>query len=116
MGFNSIDILSDSPKNFIFQKETNKTKFGGILTLAFFIVFTFISILYILDYFDSIENGEYSVEYLHMNNFTYDIEAEIMNNNPKMNPNLNFLVDITDSNGNRLNKNFIFMIGISMII
>ena len=42
-----------------------------------------------------------------MNNFTYDIEAEIMNNNPNMNPNLNFLVDITDGNGNRLGKNFI---------
>ena len=65
MRFHALDLLSDSPKNYIFQREANKTNFGGILTILFFVSFIFISILYILDYFDSIKNGEFIIEYLH---------------------------------------------------
>ena len=30
-----IDFLSDSPKTFIFKKSSNKTTFGGFLTLIY---------------------------------------------------------------------------------
>ena len=43
---NSLDIFSDSPRYFIFQKETNKTNFGGVLTLFFSIIMILISFLY----------------------------------------------------------------------
>ena len=29
--FNFLDFLTDSPNAFIFQKEKNKTNFGGVL-------------------------------------------------------------------------------------
>ena len=47
-----LDIFSDSPKFFIFEKEANKTNFGGVLTLFFSIIMTLISILYFLDYIE----------------------------------------------------------------
>ena len=49
MRLNFLDILSDSPKNFIFKKEANKTNFGGFLTIIFLLVFLLFTILYILD-------------------------------------------------------------------
>ena len=46
----AIDFLNSSPHYFIFQKESNKTNFGGILFLIFLILMFFISLIYILDY------------------------------------------------------------------
>ena len=93
----SLDIFSDSPKYFIFQKETNKTNFGGVLTLFFSLFMIFISILYYLDYLD-LDN--YSIEYSHI------LINSIKENNPKLNniselnPNLTFVIEL----GNNLNK------------
>ena len=41
-----IDIISQSPKNFIFQKESNKTNFGGIFSLIYFILILVIFLIY----------------------------------------------------------------------
>ena len=39
-----LDFLSNSPKTFIFEKSSNKTTFGGSLTLIYiFIVFLIVS-------------------------------------------------------------------------
>lgn len=45
-----LDFLSSSPSFYIFQKKTNKIKFGGILFLIYFIIMFFISFIYILDF------------------------------------------------------------------
>ena len=105
--FHALDLLSDSPKNFIFQREANKTNFGGILTILFFISFIFISILYILDYVDSIKNGEFIIEYLHINNNTLTNDSEKMNLDPKMNPKKTFYLQILDPYGHYLSNNFV---------
>ena len=45
-----LDFLSESPNIFIFQNESNKTNFGGVLFFLFSILMLLISLLYILDY------------------------------------------------------------------
>ena len=45
-----LDFLSSSPKFFIFQKDTAKTNFGGILFLIYIIVMISISLAYIVNY------------------------------------------------------------------
>jgi len=55
-----LDFFSESPKVYIFQKETNKTKFGGFLFIIFIIIMIIISLAYILDY---ALNNSYKVEY-----------------------------------------------------
>jgi len=47
---NFLDFISTSPNFFIFQNETNKTNFGGVLFLIYIIIMFFISLGYILDY------------------------------------------------------------------
>ena len=44
------DFLSSSPKLFIFQKETAKTNFGGILFCLYIIIMISISLAYIINY------------------------------------------------------------------
>jgi hypothetical protein len=61
------DFFSESPKTYIFQKATNKTKFGGFLFLIYIIIMSFISIAYILDY---AYNDKYTVEYSRHLNYT----------------------------------------------
>ena len=45
------DIISDSPKAFIFEKSSNKTKIGGILAIIYFIILVFFIISYIYDFY-----------------------------------------------------------------
>lgn len=47
---NFLDFLSESPKLFIFQKEVNKTNFGGFLMLIYLIAMALITVYYIIDY------------------------------------------------------------------
>ena len=107
MRFHVLDLLSDSPRNFIFRRETNKTNFSGFLTIIFFIVFLSISLLYILDYIDSIKNGEYMIEYLLINNYTFENDTNKMNEEEIYNPNKTFFIEIYDNYGEQLNDNFI---------
>ena len=53
-----LDILSKAPNNFIFEKESNKTNLGRVITLIYLIIIIIITIVYICDY--SI-NDKYSV-------------------------------------------------------
>ena len=99
-----LDIFSDSPKYFIFQKETNKTNFGGVLTLFFILIMIFISLLYLLDYIDM---NNYSIEYSHIITSTLKDNIPIMNSIPENNPNLTFHIELLDSNDNPLSENFI---------
>ena len=45
-----LDFLSEPPNIFIFQKETNKTNFGGVLFFIYFIIIIIITIYYYIDY------------------------------------------------------------------
>ena len=99
-----LDIFSDSPKYFIFQKETNKTNFGGVLTLIFSLIMILISFLYYLDFIDL---NDYSIEYSHIMNLTLDEDIPKLNSNPDLNPNLTFLLEITKANGKPLSERFI---------
>ena len=44
------DFLSESPKMNIFQRTSNKTKFGGVLFILYLIIMFFISLIYILNF------------------------------------------------------------------
>jgi hypothetical protein len=63
---NAIDFFNLPPQYSIFQKETNKTQFGGVLFLIYLIVMLFISLAYILDY---AVNEKYEIEYSIVNSF-----------------------------------------------
>ena len=41
------DILSQPPRTFIFERISNKTNLGGVLTIIYLIIMIFISIYYI---------------------------------------------------------------------
>lgn len=56
----NLDFLSGSPNIFIFQKQSNKTTFGGFLFLLYTIIMILISLIYIIDYSC---NDKYIVEY-----------------------------------------------------
>jgi len=82
-----LDFLSESPKLFIFQKQSNKTNFGGVLFLIYIIIMLLISSTYIANY---IINDKYTYESLTCYNHTEGSnEIEKMNNDIELNPFLN---------------------------
>ena len=60
MGLNKLDFLSPPPKAFIFQENSNKTNFGGVFSLIYFLIFIILSIYYISLY---VLDDNYSLEY-----------------------------------------------------
>ena len=44
------DLLSQPPRTFIFERFSNKTNFGGVLTIIYLLIMIFISIYYIYNY------------------------------------------------------------------
>ena len=90
MGLHRLDFFSNSPKNFIFQNTSNKTNFGGVLTLIYIIFFLCIIFYYIIDY---ILKEEYSVEYSHYEEseeLLYEDETSKYYDNEKLNSYLEF--------------------------
>jgi len=45
-----LDFLSNSPKNFIFEKDSNKTTFGGVLTILYLIVLFIMAFIFLYNY------------------------------------------------------------------
>ena len=43
---NSLDFLSDSPRTYKFQRRSNKTNSGGVLTLIYFIILALIIVAF----------------------------------------------------------------------
>ena len=98
----SFDFFSESPNIFIFQKEYNKTNFGGILFSLFTIIMFLISLAYILDY---AINEKYTYEALTFYNHTDDEEElKKMNDNKELNPLINVTISIKDDNFTILDK------------
>ena len=90
------DFISDSPKTFIFQKSSNKTNLGGVLTFIYLIIVILIFGSYILDYY-LIENYEYSYFY----KFIDDREKL---KNSDINQEVNFTIKLEDIDGNLLDE------------
>ena len=87
----AIDFFNMPPQYSIFQKETNKTQFGGVLFLIYLIVMFFISLAYILDY---AVNDKYEIEFSIVNSFFSKInpeDIEFGKFDSGVNPELNFI-------------------------
>ena len=82
-----LDFLSESPKFFIFQKETNKTNFGGVLFLIYLIIIISITIYYYIEY---INTDEYQVQYKLLLNQNKKKEIDRINKKKKKNQNIAF--------------------------
>ena len=92
----SFDFFSESPNIFIFQKEYNKTNFGGILFSLFTIIMFLVSLAYILDY---AINEKYTYEALTFYNHTDDEEElKKMNDDKELNPLINVTISLKDDN------------------
>ena len=86
---NVLDFISDSPRNYIFHKTSNKTKFGGILTLIYIFVLILIIVGYLYDYFVN-KKYEFGSYYKYLD----DEEKEKEEN--EFNPMINFTYFIWD--------------------
>ena len=100
-----LDFLSSSPKFFIFQKETAKTNFGGILFLIYIIVMISISLAYIVNY---AVNDKYTYEIKIIDNttnnepiniFSEESPLEILNEDDELNPSINFSMVMPNTYG-----------------
>ena len=92
-----LDFLSDSPKLFLFQKASNKTFFGGVLFLLYIIFMFILCLVYIIDFFI---NDDYEVE----SSLIISSKIKTVNMISKENPNINFKLGLTNSNGNQADK------------
>ena len=89
-----LDFLSDSPKIFIFGKDTYKTNFGGIIFLIYIIVMILISLIYIVDY---AANEKYSFEiFSFYNNTSDENKNDKMLDDEKFNPFLDISIKFKD--------------------
>ena len=99
---NGFDFISDSPRTLIFQKSSNKTNLGGILTFIYLIIVILIVGAYILDYFLN-EKYEYSYFYKDISGNKTERERIKKTDNDK-NPVVNFTIKLEDYYGNPLDK------------
>jgi len=83
-----LDFLSGAPKTLIFEKGSNKTNFGGVLTIIYLIIVLIIIITYMVDY---AVNPKYSVVYTYEHQFKPDKESiDKRYNNKDLNPKMSF--------------------------
>ena len=101
-----LDFLSDFPKAYIFQKSSNKTTFGGFLTLVYIFIVFLIAIAYVYNYY---ANDKYIISYIYYESIeTHDKQKELRTD-PEYDPTLNFNFEIFDQHLEPLNKNFIIV-------
>ena len=86
-----LDFLSEYPRTYIFQKDVNKTNFGGVLFVIYTIVMLIISLSYILDYY---LNDKYEIEYSSIRNQTFSEDLEALDENPDLNPTMDFVFTV----------------------
>ena len=103
----TIDFLSESPKSLIFNKDSNKNLFGGILSLIFLLIVLLISILYLVDY---LINDKYTVEYAFYQEILTDEKRKEKENSKKYNPELGFIFNFRHENGSILNNDTILLL------
>ena len=101
-----IDFLSESPKSLIFNQGSNKTLFGGVLSLIFLLIVLVISILYLVDYFI---NDKYNVEYAFYQEVLNDDQRKEKENSKKYNPDLDFGFTFRYENGSFIKNGSILL-------
>ena len=99
---NPIDVISNSPKVYIFQKISNKKNLGGLLTLIYFIFFILLFLIYFYDY-SVYEKYEYHDFYKFFEN---DKQIKEKKEDPEYNPPINFSFEVQNETGNTLTENF----------
>ena len=82
-----LDIISQSPNLYLFQKQSNKTNFGGFLFLVYLVIIILVLIYYIVDYYI---NPTYTIQSFTHFNFKTKEEIEERNNDQVYNPNIDF--------------------------
>ena len=85
---NKLDFLSEPPQMLFFQKESNKTYFGGVLFIIFIIVVSILSIIHILDF---CLNDKYEIYYSLIRN---DGSEKDLQYDDEMDPLMNFSIDV----------------------
>ena len=109
---NILDIISESPKAYIFQKSSNKTNLGGIFTLFYSVFLIAIIVGYMYDY-SVYPKYEYNYFYKY---FLNDEHREEKKKDPEYNPPLNFSFEVKNKKNEILKDNFtIFVIDIKNI-
>ena len=103
---NGFDFISDSPRTLIFQKSSNKTNLGGILTFIYLIIVILIVGAYILDYYLN-EKYEYSYFYKDISGNITERERIKEIDNDK-NPVVNFTIKLEDFLGNQVDEGKFF--------
>ena len=106
MFIKKFDFLNSPPQLYFLEKKTNKTLFGGILFIIYFLLMLTISIFYILDY---CLNDKYDVEYTLYKYFSNeeDLISKEEYNNFNFTINLKRLTQEFDEE--ELNKHFVLM-------
>ena len=97
------DFISESPKLFIFQKESNKTNLGGIFCFIYLLIVILIIIFYIYDFKNK---DDYTFSYVSIDDTVFPEEREKRLNSPEFNPVLNISFELMDSNERILDERF----------
>ena len=88
-----IDLLSQVPQISIFNAGSNKTVFGGALSLIYLIIFLLIAIAYLVDF---ISNDKYDVQYGIQQEVITKERLDELTSNQDYDPTLNFRMDLKD--------------------
>ena len=96
-----LDVLSDSPRLFILQKESNETNFGGVLFLLCLVVVVVIIIYYIID---CVENDKYVIQSFSHFNIKTKKEQDKMNEDILFNPDINFKINLAIDNRGKIQE------------
>ena len=92
MRLNGLDYLSSAPQTFIFQRRSNKSNFGGALSLINLTIFAIITIFYLFSY---LNEDNYAIQYLYQEKTLTGEETSERYNNERFNPYFNFCVSTT---------------------
>ena len=99
---NAFDFISDSPRTYIFQKSSNKTNFGGILTLVYLLILALIIFLYLYDFFKNYYQ-KYEVTYFY-NQFRDETYRD--QQKKEYNPLIELSFKVVDDEGELLDDDF----------
>ena len=88
---NSFDFLTFPPQNFIFQRKSNKTNFGGVFSLIYLLIFLTIAGFYLVSYYNQ---DDYLVQYLYQEKILLNPQIKEMTNSDRYNPYFNFSYEL----------------------
>ena len=103
---NTLDLISDSPRLYIFQKGSNKTNLGGILTIVYFIILILIFMAYLYNYLNG-DDYQYSYFYKSIN---LEKRERLKKENENYNPEINIQFEIRDKDNKIPEEKFSFLL------